>query len=253
MKIIKTLLLLSLIFQAQNSQAYSDDGHKIVAKLAWQELSPFARQNVERILGTGEEAFINAATWADDVKGDDRYDYLKPLHYVNLPADQFTYDRKRDCRKNKCVVQAILDFSNMAHSPSDKKSKLALRMLIHLIGDIHQPMHAGLKEDRGGNWFRLKYKGDSLNLHKLWDNQLVRRIHKDWEKAVELLQTPTSPEILKPAQWAEESHRLAMDVAYNTPEGKTVSESYLNTADKVTKERLTLAGWRLAMWLNKLW
>lgn len=253
MRIIKTLFLLGLALSANYSLAYSDAGHKIVAKLAWQKLSPFARQNVERILGTGEENFINASTWADEIKGDDRYAYLKPMHYVNLPADKFTYDRKRDCRKDKCVVQAILDFSNMAKSPSDKKAKLALRMLIHLIGDIHQPMHAGLKEDRGGNWYRLKYQGDTVNLHKLWDNPLVRRIHKDWKQAAEALTMPEKAEVLGPVAWAEESHKLAMDVAYNTPEGKPVSEAYLIEADKISQQQLALAGWRLAMWLNKLW
>jgi len=151
------------------------------------------------------------------------------------------------------VVQAILDFSNMAKSPSDKKAKLALRMLIHLIGDIHQPMHAGLKEDRGGNWYRLKYKGDAVNLHKLWDNQLVKRIHKDWIQAAAALTMPEKAEVLGPVTWAEESHKLAMEVAYNTPEGKPVSEAYLNEADKISQQQLALAGWRLAMWLNKLW
>jgi len=253
MKIIKILLLLGVVSSTQPAFAYSDDGHKIVAKLAWQKLSPFARQNIERILGVGEQQFVNAATWADDIKGDDRYSYLKPLHYVNLPANASKYDRKRDCRKDKCVVEAIFDFSEMAKSSSNKKAKLALRMLIHLIGDVHQPMHAGLKEDRGGNWYRLKYNGDTINLHKLWDNQLVRRIHKDWQEAVKQLEMPSQAEVLGPVQWAEESHKLAMEVAYGTAEGKTVSEGYLVEAERVTRQQLALAGWRLAMWLNKLW
>ncbi len=246
-------MISGLLLQAMAAWSYSDGGHQIVAKVAWQKLSPFARQNIERILGVGEETFIESSLWADKIKSDERYNYLKPMHYVNLPKTVFKYDRKRDCQKDKCVVQAIKDFSQHAKSSDPKKSRLALRMLVHLIGDIHQPMHAGLKEDRGGNWYRIKYQGKDLNLHKLWDNQLVKRIHPEWLKAAESLTPPVNPEVLTPEQWAEESHRLAMDVAYDVKEGKAVSEAYLTQGDKVTEQQLALAGWRLAMWLNKLW
>jgi len=253
MKIIKIVLFFGLMTHFTLGHAYSDDGHKIVAKLAWQKLSPYARQNIERILGVGESEFIKAATWADEVKGDDRYRDLKPLHYVNMPKNQSQYDRKRDCRKDQCVVQAISDFSLMARDQDEKKAKLAVRMLVHLIGDIHQPMHAGLKEDRGGNWYRIKYQGDNINLHKLWDHQLVDRIDSDWQKAAAMLSYPEAADVLGPVQWAEESHRLAMSVAYAIDEGQSVTEDYLVKADAVSRERLALAGWRLAMWLNKLW
>lgn len=244
---------MGLLVPTMTAWSYSDAGHKIVATLAWQQLSPFARQNIERILGVGEAPFIEASVWADKVKSDDRYTYLKPMHYVNLPKDAHQYDRKRDCHQDKCVVQAIKEFSQHAKSPERKKARLALRMLVHLIGDIHQPMHAGLKDDRGGNWYRVKYQGKNLNLHKLWDNQLVKRIDADWRKAAEVLKAPIAPEVLTPERWAEESHKLALEVAYDVKEGKAVSAEYLQQADDVTRTRLALASWRLAMWLNRLW
>lgn len=253
-KIIQYSLTFVFSLMTLPSWGYSDIGHKAVAKLAWDQLSPYARQNVERILGAGEKAFVEASVWADHIKRDDRFNHLKPLHYVNLPKGAKAYNAKRDCKKNQCVVEAIHDFSRISVNGSEKEQILALRMLIHLLGDIHQPLHAGLAEDRGGNWFEVVHQEKTLNLHKLWDTVLVKRIGDDGFKVAHQLQgSAPKAEIGLPEQWASESHQIAMQVAYATKENRPLSESYLSKGEAVTRQRLQLAGWRLAMWLNKLW
>ena len=246
-------LLLGLII-SQLSYSYGDIGHKTVAALAWQQLTPFAKQNVSRILGAGEQKFIKASVWADHIKRDERFNYLKPMHYVNLPKSASRYKKSRDCRKGKCIVEAIKTFSRVAKDGSKKEQRLALRMLIHLIADIHQPLHAGLKEDRGGNWYEVKYEGKTVSLHKLWDNQLVKRIAKDWESvAGSLAGSITELPLYNPKTWAEESHQLVTGFVYQAKENREVSNEYLVKADELTRAQLSKAGWRLAMWLNKLW
>jgi len=121
------------------AHGFSDLGHKMVAAIAWQQLTPFAKQKVQRILGAGEQQFVKASVWADHIKSNDSFNYLKPMHYVNMPKDAQRYNRQRDCRKNKCVVQAIETFSQVLTSNKEKNKKLALRMVIHLLGIFISP------------------------------------------------------------------------------------------------------------------
>jgi len=235
------------------AHGFSDLGHKMVAAIAWQQLTPFAKQKVQRILGAGEQQFVKASVWADHIKSNDSFNYLKPMHYVNMPKDAQLYKRQRDCRKNKCVVQAIETFSQVLTSNKEKNKKLALRMVIHLLGDIHQPLHAGLREDRGGNWYEVNYQGKDVSLHKFWDHHLVKRLNLDWTETSQLSLPNMKVTLAQPKIWAQESHQIAVDTVYNVKENGRISDEYLLVADEVIKRRILLAGWRLAMWLNKLW
>ncbi len=236
------------------SLSFSDVGHKAIAAVAWSKLTPFAKQNVERILGAGQDKFIKASVWADRIKSDERFNYLKPLHYVNMPKDVFVYDKKRDCRKNKCIVEAISTFSKAIKSHKQKQELLALRLLIHLIADIHQPLHAGLYSDRGGNWYEVSFNEKSLSLHKFWDTHLLRTLAKDWQGVASILQESSmSVNLLGPKQWSEESHELSMRHVYKVKENSAMSQAYVEQAQELIKKQMYQAGWRLAMWLNKLW
>lgn len=251
---IKIITASLFFFLANFAWSYGDLGHQSVAAVAWQHLTPFGKQNVERILGMGQEKFVKASVWADHIKRDDRFNYLKPLHYVNMPKAAKRYDASRDCKKDKCVVEAIKKFSKVAKTGSRTEKILALRMLIHLIADIHQPLHAGLYEDRGGNWYEIKYEEDAVTLHKFWDNQLVKRIGEDWEAVSNtILERKQMVSVGTPEIWAEESHEITVKYVYQAKENKAVTEKYLAMADDLTQQQLAKAGWRLAMWLNKLW
>lgn len=251
---MKKLLFVVFLMFSQSLLAYSDLGHKMVAAAAWQNLTPFAKQSVERLLGVGEQKFIEASVWADRIKSNEAFNYLKPLHYVNMPKMATKYDKARDCKKNKCVVEAIKDFSQIAKTGSEKERTLALRMLIHLIADVHQPLHAGLFEDRGGNWYEIKYQGKSVTLHKFWDNQIVKRFDNDViSGANKINANGISVDVSNPVAWAEESHAIAVNSVYLAPENKTLTDDYLLMADNITQTQLSRASWRLAMWLNTLW
>jgi len=251
---MKLFSFITLVLISHWTWAFSDHGHKLVASAAWEQLTPFAKQNVERILGVGKKGFVKASVWADHIKSNDDFNYLKPLHYVNLPKSSRQYDAKRDCPKNACVVEAINDFSKVIKSGSDSEKIIALRMVIHLIADIHQPLHAGLYEDRGGNWYEIKYKKKNVNLHKFWDNHAVKRFAKTLESGTEkILSLNKSIELHSPKTWAEESHNLVLDMVYQAKENKALNDAYLMNVDSIMAQRLNEASWRLAMWLNRLW
>lgn len=251
MKIFACLLALTW---AHTVFAFGDLGHKTVAALAWPQLTPFAKQNVERLLGVGEAAFIDASVWADHIKSDERFNYLKPLHYVNMPKAAKQYKKTRDCKKDACVVEAIKRFKQIANSGSDIERTLSLRMLIHLIADIHQPLHAGLYEDRGGNWYEVSFNGEPMSLHKLWDHGLLKALNQDWrELSNTLAATPSQARLAGPVVWAEESHLIAVNEVYQVAENSAVSPAYQANANKILEAQLVNAGWRLAMVLNKLW
>jgi len=176
------------------------------------------------------------------------------LHYVNMPKNAQTYVRSRDCKNDRCVVEAIKSFSRIVKTGSDKEKTLALRMLIHLIADVHQPLHAGLYEDRGGNWYEIKYQGKSLSLHKFWDNHLVKRFDKQVASgAQKILANQISVSAGSPVKWAEESHAIAVNSVYLVRENQALSEEYLTMADSLLEKQLSRAAWRLAMHLNTLW
>jgi len=251
---MKNFLFVCLLVCSQWTLGFSDLGHKMVAAAAWEQLTPFAKQSVERVLGMGKEHFIEASTWADRIKSNEDFNYLKPLHYVNMPKDALSYVKSRDCKNDKCVVQAIKKFSDIARTGSDKEKTLALRMLIHLIADVHQPLHAGLYEDRGGNWYEIKYQGKSVTLHKFWDNHLVKRFDKQVASgAQKILENQITVNTSNPARWAEESHEISVNSVYLVPENHVPSDEYLSMADEIMEKQLSRAAWRLAMHLNTLW
>ncbi|MFT5592114.1 MAG: hypothetical protein ACI8SR_000471 [Oceanicoccus sp.] len=251
---MKKILFVLFLICSQSVLAFSDLGHKMVAAAAWQQLTPFAKQTVERLLGSGEANFIEASVWADRIKSNEEFNYLKPLHYVNMPKNAANYRQARDCKKNKCVVEAIKDFSRIAKTGSEKEQTLALRMLIHLIADVHQPLHAGLFEDRGGNWYEIKYEGSSMTLHKFWDNHVVKRFDQDaFAGAQKIIANDVAVDVSNPVKWAEESHVIVVDSVYLAEENNVLSDEYLLMADTIMQQQLSRASWRLAMWLNTLW
>lgn len=250
----KIITCLIALFWVHTTFAFGDLGHRTVAALAWPQLTPFAKQNVERLLGVGEDAFIDASVWADHIKSDERFNYLKPLHYVNMPKAAKHYKKSRDCKKDACVVEAIKRFKKIARTGTDIERTLSLRMLIHLIADIHQPLHAGLHEDRGGNWYEVSFNGEPITLHKLWDHGLLKALNQDWrELSKSLASKPSETPLAGPIVWAEESHKIAVQEVYQVAENSVVSEAYQTNGNKILEKQLINAGWRLAMVLNKLW
>ncbi len=160
-------------------------GHMVIGEIAWQHLNDPSKAAVRDILGS--ETLYYASTWADRVRGIEEYDWLKPYHYVNVPKGETSYRHDLHCPTGVCVVGGIMANARILRDPTagEDEKKQALRLLAHFVGDLHQPLHVGYAEDRGGNsipvrFFGRKYinksKGWRVNLHNVWDNLLIDRV-----------------------------------------------------------------------------
>jgi hypothetical protein len=256
-------------------RAWSAQGHRLVALIASARLTPLARQNVTWLLGS--ETLADVSSWADRYL-DGNYQTFY-WHFLNIPPGATSYDRDRDCprqptvaagssadRWRDCAVERILynrdRLTDLSLDRADRS--VALKFLVHIVGDLHQPFHA-LGVERGGNGIPVSAFGSEncsqdparpipCNLHGIWDGTLIAHRHLDDRQylaaLVEMIRRNgwERRAIGGPDAWAMQSHGLAK-AALLPPHGN-VDEAYYDREISVVDERLALAGLRLASLLN---
>lgn len=260
MRILLPLLLaLSLPLPAA---ALSRPGHEIVGELAERQLSPAARKEARMLLADEKvPTLAGIAAWADELRANDP-DLGKrsaPWHYINFPADSCAYVAERDCRNGDCVVGAIdAQLKRLAdRSLSRGERAEALKFVVHFVGDVHQPLHAGNRGDKGGNEFQVRFQGEGSNLHVAWDRHIVASAgHVDSARHADALQTlaplPGDASWQSPqpsAEWAMESCR-AVDAQGIYPNSRKIGQRYLDRHRPYLETQLRLAGARLAQLLE---
>ena len=272
-KCAKGAVALAVLLATASLDGWGPQGHRLVALVAANHLSPGARTGVQTLLGG--ESLADVAVWADDIRDD--LAQTSPWHFVNIPSDGVRYDRDRDCPRQPgvaagsrgdtwrdCVVERIrFNQERLGDRSLDRADRaIALKFLVHLIGDLHQPFHA-LALERGGNGIRVSVFGSpdcgsrdgtrfACNLHALWDSDLIaHRKLNDGAYAAELERQISARRWRasgSAAEWAMESHALAK--AALLPERGEASEAYYRTHIAKIDERLALGGLRLAAVLN---
>ncbi len=249
-----------LLFQlAAGPPAFSwyDKGHRVVALIAEANLTAEARKGIQEILPAGT-TLADAAVWPDH-DGRSIGD-LDPLHYVSIAENAEGYDQARDCPKRDCMVEALRWFlSNLAdkNAPTIIK-RMALRYVAHLVGDMHQPLHAGRAKDHGGTEIKVSYRGQTTNLHYFWDTDLVEMEPGTPAELAERLGSAITKEDRLgwqsggPVQWTDESLMLVRSRAYGVGQSVELSDEYVEMARPVVRTRLVQAGIRLAWLLNSV-
>ncbi|GAB2525228.1 S1/P1 nuclease [Microbulbifer agarilyticus] len=252
----------STLFSASHSYAWGADGHRATGEIAWQLLDTSVQQKVLTILAAkGETSLAEAGTWADRMRGDASYDWAKPMHYINLPVAWEGYEKSRDCPQYGCIVEAIHIFREQLADTTrtDAERAEALLFLVHFVEDIHQPMHTGLREDRGGNDVKVTFYGKETNLHALWDTHLPGRFMDNWQSFAthqvdridrRQLFDLVNGEIGGPLDWLAESHRFAHSNAYS--DTSVLGEDYYEENRAVAELRLRQGGMRLAVLLTEI-
>jgi nuclease S1 len=249
-----TFLLFNLLTFTP-SFAWLDKGHRIVGLIAQANLTAEARKGIEEIL-SANMTLADAAVWPDH-EGRSIRDF-DPLHYVRIPENAGSYDQGRDCPERNCMVEALKWCSAVI---ADKSApimvrRIALHYVAHLVGDMHQPLHAGRAGDRGGIDISVSYRGETTNLHFFWDTNLVEmETGTDEEIAKRLTANLTEEERFKwqagdPTQWTNETLMLVRSHAYNTGPSVELSDDYVEKARPIVRTRLAQAGLRLAWLLN---
>jgi S1/P1 Nuclease len=230
-------------------------GHEIVAYIAAAHLTKAARTKTAAILPK-DGTLVKAATWPDQIKV--AVPEANVLHYVDVPRGATRYDDARDCLQRNCIVRAIAWYllvlvSNEA--PLAEK-QIALNYVVHLVGDIHQPLHVGFTDDLGGTKTTVNFHGTEQELHILWDTGLLETEQGSAEEVAKKLDREVSPHDRKTwkagtlPDWADESLALAISYAYPIPESHEISDDYMKRALPIIHKRLAQAGVRLAWLLN---
>ena len=252
--------------------AWGAQGHRLVALLAAERLTPAARRNVEALIGP--QSLADTAIWADRYKDDVFQTYY--WHFLNIPPEATAYDRDRDCprqpnvdppsrelRWRDCAVDRILySKAQLADTKLDRTDRaIALKFLVHIIGDLHQPFHA-LGVARGGNDIRVSIFGSEAcgkfpcNLHSAWDGSIIAHRNLDDARYVAVLNDLitknkwASRPAGGPEEWAMQSHDLGKPALL--AEHGLVDEAYYRAQIPIVEQRLSLAGLRLAALLNEV-
>jgi hypothetical protein len=254
-------LALSLLLLPSSLHAWAREGHEIIALMAEQRLQPDVRDAVVALLGS--ITFIQAASWADEVRNEQNASW----HYVNIGINDSEYDPARVCPQDQCVIGQIERVRReLANKELDfKKRQEALKYLIHFVGDLHQPLHAGHNNDHGGNDVQVEFFGETINpytskpwnLHAVWDSGILEERERDAHLYAERLSVwlKSHPEGAfqngSVVDWAMESKGVARDHVYALPENLKLGESYYQANGPVIDQQLARAGVRLAKLLNE--
>lgn len=230
--------------------AWGSEGHQVVALVADGMLKRETRSRIAAILALEPGATLaSVSSWAD--RSRDRS--TDAWHYINLPRDANCEQvQPRDCPAGNCVVGALATQLDRLATASGVEQIEALKYVVHFVADIHQPLHAGFSDDRGGNGYQLQAFGAGTNLHALWDGALLREINLSASAMAKTLLARTRPAGASrwaPEEWAAESCRIVSRAGFYPP-GHAVGDEYLQTFAPVVMDRLHLAGLRLAATLN---
>src|SRR5687768_10871221 len=168
-------IVLMVSYLPLQGYAWGVIGHRVVGEIASYHLTAKAKKEIARILGT--ESIAMASNWADFYKSDPAYDYLYNWHFINindsLSRDQFLERLKKDTAVDAYTKVNMIVDSLKGKKLGAEKKLLYLRLLIHIVGDLHQPMHVARQDDLGGNRVRVQWFNQPSNLHRVWDEQLL--------------------------------------------------------------------------------
>lgn len=254
------LLLTALVASPSEAWAWGDTGHQVIGELAARQLRPAARDEVARLLaGEPVPTLAGVANWADDRrKAESGWVRTNRWHFVNFKGGDCSYVPARDCPDGNCVVGAInrnfLALSDRARGDAERRE--ALKFLVHLVGDVHQPLHSTPRDDHGGGDFQVGYHGKGRNLHGVWDALILKKRESSAADYADLLgrqpalpSDPTRRSDRPAVDWAVESCQVVLS-GNIYPSRHVIDDRYLDAHRARAELQLRLAGSRLADMLN---
>ena len=245
----------SVAFATPSKAFWGPTGHRVVGQIAEKYLSVKAKKAINKLLDGHGLAFVS--TYADDIKADKRYDKYYSWHYINMPLDQDYQESKKNPEGD--LVTGISKCMEVIKDPTASKKDKAfyLKLLVHFIGDLHQPMHIGLAEDRGGNDFKLQWFYKDSNLHRVWDSEMIQNYKMSYSELAanaDVLSYQQIKDIQKGTlvEWVNEVHQETRKIYANVKEGENLRYRYAYDNFGTVRIELQKAGVRLAKVLNDL-
>ena len=273
---LATLLVLPvLLLLSPPASAWSALGHRLVAAIADRHLSPAAEREVRALLqGEPDPTLAGIATWADDLRQSDpdRFKATSRWHYIDTDDAGCHFHLPKDCPDGQCAVAAIeaqrAILADRTRPLAERRD--ALKFIVHIVGDVHQPMHASNHADKGGNDYQISLRTDLVpeayarknyvdgvmgtNLHSVWDYYILGSLGLDlprYTARLDALPWPPLPGgVPGPMAWAGESCRL-IDARGLYPSGHTLDRRYLDAMRPLAEQRVRQAAWRLTDLLDR--
>jgi hypothetical protein len=250
MKTKITLILFAVCFQMF---AWGPTGHRVVGEIAERHLTKKARKKVKAALEG--ESLAMCSNWMDFIKSERSYDSLSSWHYVTIPSlDKYHHEGELKGDVIQAIDRFIRELESKEYSVDEK---FALRCLVHLVGDIHQPLHVGNGEDRGGNQVKVKWFGRKTNLHRVWDSDIIDNQKISYTEYANWINVTEKDQVAKWQEasimtWVEESISYRESI-YDLPEEGKLGYRYNYDHIEQVNLRLVQAGIRLAGVLNQIY
>jgi S1/P1 Nuclease len=261
LQLLKKIIVLAFFFyQSFTTMAWGVLGHRIIGQIADSYITPKTKAAITKILGT--ESVAMASNWPDFIKSDPSYNYLSNWHYINfnsgISQDSMMAYLATDTSTNAYTKINFL-VGQLKNKKLDKENKiLYLRLLIHIVGDIHQPLHVGRLEDQGGNKVKVLWFKDASNLHTVWDTQLINFQQLSYtEYAMAINHTTITQRKTWQQQplstWLYESYQMAEKIYGDIKEpDQKLDYAYNFKYVATVNEQLLKGGVRLAGMLNEI-
>ena len=250
---LSVLFLMS--FTNSNHFDWGPTGHRVTGKIAEMHLSNSAKRKINKLLKGESLAFVS--TYADQIKSDRKYNKFYSWHYVNFPMD-VSYAASEKNPKGDLITGIATCVKILKEESSSQEDKVFyLKMLVHLVGDLHQPLHIGRKEDKGGNTIQLQWFGKGTNLHRVWDENMI----EEWNMSY--VELANNAEDLSKAQikaiengsvldWVNETREITKEVYNSAKPGDKLKYRYSYNHFSTVRKQLQKGGIRLAKLLNDI-
>ncbi len=260
MRLLKPLFFFFLFSVPFYSMAWGVLGHRVTGEIAEKYLTKKARKKIAGLLGN--ESVAMSSNYGDFIKSDTSFNYIAPWHYIDLPAglgrDEFNnYLRNDSAADIYTRVNFIVSQLKSGSLPREQQV-FYLKLLIHFIGDAHQPMHVSHREDKGGNDIKLYWFNASTNLHRLWDENLVEFQQLSYTEMAAAVNHATKAEIKQwqnqPfSEWLFESYTLAEQIYKEVKPNDRLGYTYNFYHVAILNQQLLKGGIRLAGLLNEIY
>lgn len=240
-----------------NAFGWGQKGHDTVAAIAENHFTASTAAAIDSLLDG--RSVVYWANWLDNASHTPEYAYSKTWHYKNIDAGK-SYEKASKLKEGDIVTALYDQIAILQDSISSKDEKaLALKMTVHLLGDIHQPMHMGHASDRGGNKWYIKYFRSANNLHSVWDSNIVEAAHKwsysEWRDQIDRATPEQQMEIIAggtPDTWGKQTYEICTKIYDETPVDYNISYDYIADWTPVIEQQFLRGGLRLADLLNSI-
>ena len=249
------IFLVTCTFGVEGASLWGPTGHRATGEIAELYLSAKAKRKIHALLDGASLAMVS--TFADEIRSDASFGDFSAWHYVNFPFDG-TYESHPKSEKgdiyvaiHKCI--ALLKDSNS----SDSEKAFYLKMLVHFIGDLHQPLHVGIAEDRGGNRFQVQWFDEGTNLHTVWDTEIIEHYNMSYSELAANRRKLSKAQIKNIQSgtikdWMYESRALCLNVYDDTKVGENLKYRYMYDYSEIVRDQIQKGGLRLARILNDI-